>query len=118
MLFRTAVYVTDLGLGYDTSCKYGFPIIGRNGVDLADKYTPYPKTYLGVAIDGFPNFFHVYGPNSGVGAGSLLLIIERQAEYVVQAVLKIQRERLKSMEVKAKAIDDFDQYLEVRIFNI
>ncbi|KAF7784265.1 hypothetical protein Agabi119p4_430 [Agaricus bisporus var. burnettii] len=98
--------------GFDTSCKYGIPIIGRNGVDLADKYTPYPRTYLGVAVDGFPNFFHVFGPNSSVAAGSLLLVIERQAEYIVQAVLKIQRERLKSMEVKVEAIDDFYQYSE------
>lgn len=113
MLALPAIHLTVLRSGYDTSCKYGFPIIGRNNVDLADKYTPYPRTYLGVAVDGFPNFFHVFGPNSAVGAGSLLLVIERQAEYVVQAVLKIQRERLKSMEVKAEAIDDFDQYLEV-----
>ncbi|KAF9453877.1 FAD/NAD(P)-binding domain-containing protein [Macrolepiota fuliginosa MF-IS2] len=98
--------------GFDTSSRYGFPIVGRNGLDLADKYTPVPRTYLGIATDGFPNFFHVFGPNTGVGAGSLLLIIERQAEYAVQATLKLQRERLKSMEVKAEAVDDFDQYLE------
>lgn len=103
-------------LGFDTSCKYGFPIVGRNGADLADKYTPFPKTYLGITTDGFPNFFHVLGPNSAVGAGSLLLLIERQVEYIVQAILKMQRERLKSMEVKVEAVDDFDQYLEVRVW--
>ncbi len=57
----------------------------------------------------------MYGPNSSVGSGSLLLLIERQAEYAVQAILKMQRERLKSMEVKAEAVNDFDQYMEVWI---
>lgn len=101
--------------GFDTSCKYGFPIIGRNGLDLADKYTPHPKTYLGLAVEGFPNFFHAFGPNTGVGAGSLLLVIERQVDYIVQAVMKIQRERLKSMEVKKEAVDEFDEYLSVSV---
>ncbi|KAF5356247.1 hypothetical protein D9756_003714 [Leucocoprinus leucothites] len=97
--------------GYDTSGKSGFPIIGRNGLDLADKYTPHPVTYLGLTAEGFPNFFHVLGPNSGVGAGSLLVLIERQVDYIVKAILKMQRERLKSMEAKKEAVDDFDEYL-------
>lgn len=35
-------------------------------------------------------------------------------DYAVAATLKLQRERLKSMEVKKEAVDDFDEYLEVR----
>lgn len=34
-------------------------------------------------------------------------------DYAVQATLKLQRERLKSMEAKQEAVDDFDEYLEV-----
>jgi hypothetical protein len=41
--------------------------------------------------------------------------MERQVDYAVEATLKLQRERLKSMEVKAEAVDDFDEYLEVRV---
>lgn len=40
-------------------------------------------------------------------------MIEKQVEYAVTATLKLQRERLKSMEVKKEAVDDFDEYLEV-----
>lgn len=35
-------------------------------------------------------------------------------DYAVAATLKLQRERLKSMEVQKEAVDDFDEYLEVR----
>ena len=41
--------------------------------------------------------------------------MERQVDYAVEATLKLQRERLKSMEVKAAAVDDFDEYLDVRL---
>jgi len=66
-----------------------------------------------MTFDGFPNWFQSYGPNAGVGAGSLLILIERQVDYAVAATLKLQRERLKSIEVKPEAVQDFDEYLEV-----
>ncbi|KAL1738546.1 hypothetical protein HDZ31DRAFT_69882, partial [Schizophyllum fasciatum] len=99
--------------GYDTSFQLGFPFLGKGGVDLKDKYTPHPRTYLAVAVDGFPNWFQSFGPNSGGGSGSLTATIEAQIRYAVQATSKLQRERLKSLEVKKEAVDDFDEYLEV-----
>ncbi|TRM61604.1 hypothetical protein BD626DRAFT_501587 [Schizophyllum amplum] len=98
--------------GYDTSFQLGFPFIGRGGVELKDKYTPHPKTYLSIAVDGFPNWFQSFGPNSAMGSGSLLAVIEKQVEYAVKATAKLQRERLKSMAVKKEAAEDFDEYLE------
>jgi len=98
--------------GFDNSFQYEFPIIGRNGVDIRDKFNPYPRTYMSVTVDGFPNWFLSCGPNSAVGAGSLLILMERQIGYAVQATVKLQRERLKCMDVKKEAVDDFDEYLD------
>ena len=53
------------------------------------------------------------GPNSGIGSGSLLVMLERQIEYAIAAVKKLQREGLKSIEPKKQAVKDFDEYLEV-----
>ncbi|KAF5374223.1 hypothetical protein D9758_004660 [Tetrapyrgos nigripes] len=97
--------------GFDISWKLPFPFIGRGGITINEKHHPHPRTYLSVAVDGFPNWFCLLGPNS-VGAGSLLIVMERQVDYAVQVVLKLQRERMKSIEVKKEAIDDFDEYLE------
>lgn len=82
-------------------------------MDLNAHHTPHPRTYLSIAVDGFPNYFQCLGPNAGVGAGSLLLVLERQVDYAVAATAKLQRERLKSMEVKKQAVDDFDEFLMV-----
>ena len=65
-------------------------------------------------MDGFPNMFQALGPNSIVGAGNLLLLMERQVDYAVAATLKLQRERLKSIEVRGEAVDDFEKYIDVR----
>ncbi|EMD35981.1 hypothetical protein CERSUDRAFT_96205 [Gelatoporia subvermispora B] len=98
--------------GYDTSCQFEFPMIGRGGVLLQDKWRPHPETYLTICVDGFPNWFFSLGPNGCVGSGSLLIIMERQVAYAVQAAQKLQRERLKSIEAAPAAVRDFDQYLE------
>ena len=101
-------------VGYDTSFQLPFDIIGRNGVNLNEKWNPHPVHYLSVCVEGFPNMFMSLGPNSGVGSGSLLALIEFEVLYACQAVAKMQRERLKSIEIKPEAQRDFDQYLEVR----
>jgi len=98
--------------GYDTSFILPFPIIGRGGQTIQTRWSPHPETYLAVCVDGFPNWFFALGPNSGVGSGSLLVLIEHQVDYAVQAALKMQRERIRSIEVKREAVRDFDDYVE------
>jgi cation diffusion facilitator CzcD-associated flavoprotein CzcO len=99
--------------GFNTSFKLPFPIIGLSGRTLNEKYDPHPKTYISIAVDEFPNFFQALGPNAGVGAGSLLIIMEKQVDYAVQCTLKLQRERLKCMHPKREAVDAFDAYIDV-----
>ena len=96
------------------SWQLPFSIVGRSGVKLNDKWKEYPVSYLSIATDGFPNMFMYLGPNSVIGAGTLLPIMEYAVMYAVQATAKIQRERLESMEVKSKAVNDFDKYIQVR----
>jgi len=98
--------------GFDTTSRPKHPIIGRNGVNLQDRWSHHPVTYLTMAVDGFPNWFYAFGPNSGVGSGSLLVLMEREVDYIIKIISKLQRERIKSIEVKKEAVDDFDAYLE------
>lgn len=105
--------VYALLLGYDVSYQYPFSVIGRNEQTLNSRFSPHPETYLTLCTNGFPNWFMSLGPNSGIGSGSLLVIMERQVDYAIAAVRKLQREHLKSIEPKREAVKDFDEYLEV-----
>ncbi len=44
-----------------------------------------------------------------------MVVLERQIKYVVEVVKKMERERLKSVEVKEEALNDFEEYLEVSV---
>jgi len=64
-------------------------ICGRDGVDLADAWTPRPNAYLSVAVPGFPNFFMINGPNGPVGNFSLIEVAEIQCAYIQQLIEQI-----------------------------
>ena len=39
-----------------------------------------------MTVAGFPNFFMLYGPNTNLGHNSILLMLECQFAYVLQAM--------------------------------
>ena len=46
--------------------------------------------------------------------GLIIPAIEKQVDYTVKVIEKMQRERIKTIVAKEKAVDDFDKYLDVR----
>ena len=98
--------------GFDTSFQGRFPIYGRGGVNLQDRYKMRPETYLSVAVDQFPNFFQSLGPNSGVGNGSLLVIMEAVCVYMGQVLEKLATGNVKTIEPKRKPVENFTNYCD------
>jgi len=54
---ETAVDVLICATGFDTTFKPRFPLIGRNGKELAKEWVNEPRSYLGLAAHGYPNYF-------------------------------------------------------------
>jgi cation diffusion facilitator CzcD-associated flavoprotein CzcO len=98
--------------GFDTSASSGFPIFGRDGMNLRHKYSDYPRTYLGLCTDGFPNFFQSLGPNSFQGAGSLLVMIESIHTYIAQVLERLSTGNVKTVEPKRGPVDNFTAYCD------
>ena len=71
--------------GFDTSYTPRIPIIGRNGSNVQDLWKDVPQHYLSMAIGpDHPNYFVINGPNSSLGSGSLLVLFERETDYIVK----------------------------------
>ncbi|KAF2015673.1 FAD/NAD(P)-binding domain-containing protein [Aaosphaeria arxii CBS 175.79] len=98
--------------GFDTSVSSGFPIYGRDGLNLRSKYTTHPRTYLGLCTDGFPNFFQSLGPNSFQGAGSLLIIIEAIHHYIGQVLQRLAIGNLRTVEPKRGPVNNFTKFCD------
>ena len=61
-------------------------VTGRDGVKLADQWREGVEAFLGTTIAGFPNFFVLAGPNTGLGHSSMVYMIESQLAYVLDAL--------------------------------
>lgn len=107
--------------GFKTDAPPTFEVVGKGGMTLGQRWNPYMESYLSVAVDGFPNFLMVGGPNCGVGVGSLTIVLESLGDYVVKVVRKMQKEDYASIEPKAQRVADFsamvDEYFKRTVFS-
>ncbi|KAF2401249.1 FAD/NAD(P)-binding domain-containing protein [Trichodelitschia bisporula] len=98
--------VIILANGFDIS-KWLHPMAvkGRGGVDLVDQMHARggPQAYQGTAMDGFPNFFLIFGPNTATGHSSVILATENMANYALKFVKKVIRGEASTVEVKRSA---------------
>jgi cation diffusion facilitator CzcD-associated flavoprotein CzcO len=87
-------------------------IRGRDGRVLADEWRNGPEAFRGVAVSGFPNYFLIMGPNTGVGHNSILFMIECQVRYIRQCLAWLESGRTDTVEVRPEVQDAFNRRLE------
>ena len=62
------------------------PVRGLGRRQLADEWEDGAHAYLGTMVAGFPNCYLLYGPNTNLGHNSILFMVERQVNLVLQAL--------------------------------
>jgi cation diffusion facilitator CzcD-associated flavoprotein CzcO len=107
---RYEVDVIIFATGFDaiTGPAEGVDIRGRGNQLLSDAWKPHPKTYIGLAVEGFPNFFTVAGPLGPFANGPTM--VEQQVEFVTAAIDHMRRNGLVSMNPNADAVDEWVQH--------
>jgi len=90
-------------------------ITGRDGVSIHQAWRERISAFLGVTVSGFPNFFILLGPNTGLGHNSVVLMIETQVRYVMQCLQVMRRRGSDVMEVKPATQQRFVEELKQRL---
>ncbi|WP_179402052.1 flavin-containing monooxygenase [Burkholderia guangdongensis] len=89
------------GTGFQVADPYPRgAIVGRGGLDIVDAWRDGAHAYLGTSLPGYPNFFMIVGPNTGLGHNSMVFMIESQVEYILGALKSMRRERADAIEVR------------------
>lgn len=89
-------------------------IRGLGGQDLRASWKHGAEAYLGMAVSGFPNFFMLYGPNTNVGSGSIIYMLERQQRYIVQMLQAQQSQGWRYADLRAEAHAAYSQEMQQR----
>ncbi|QIS15533.1 flavin-containing monooxygenase [Nocardia arthritidis] len=90
-------------------------IRGLDALDLHERWSGGARAYHGIAVPGFPNMFLVYGPNTSLGAGSIVFMHERQARYIRQLIEHLAAHRDSALEVRADVERRYDDEIQRRL---
>ncbi len=77
-----------LATGFDamTGALLRIDIRGAAGLRLGEKWAAGPRTYLGLAVAGFPNLFTITGPGSPSVLSNMLPSIEQHVEWIADCI--------------------------------
>jgi cation diffusion facilitator CzcD-associated flavoprotein CzcO len=107
LIYGTGFRVTEL--------LRGTRIVGRGGVEIHDAWKERVSAFLGITVAGFPNFFILLGPNTGLGHNSVVLMIEAQVRYVMSCLRMMRRRGLAVMEVRTASQEQFVERVRRRL---
>ncbi|KAF5010943.1 hypothetical protein FDECE_2906 [Fusarium decemcellulare] len=106
--------VAVLGTGFKVSqyfwpCKY----VGRDGVTLEHLWSKDgPRSYLGLVMPGFPNFFSFYGPNHQPRSGGFYSWGEIWSRYTATALIHLIENGKKSIDCRKEVFEEYNARLD------
>ncbi|MET0188095.1 MAG: NAD(P)/FAD-dependent oxidoreductase [Pseudonocardia sediminis] len=106
------VIVFATGFDAMTGALNAIDIRGRDGLPLTNKWSEGPRTYLGLAVAGFPNLFVITGPGSPSVLSNMVVSIEQHVDWVTDAVLSVRGRGLSTIEADARAEDEWVAHVE------
>jgi cyclohexanone monooxygenase len=102
-VYPVDVIVSALGFDAMTGALLRMDIRGRNGMTLKDAWAEGPKTYLGLAVAGFPNLFTVTGPGSPSVLTNVLTACEQHVDWIMDAISHVRSTNAATLEATPRA---------------
>ena len=108
--FDAIVFAT----GFDamTGALTAIDIRGRGGIALREKWAEGPRSYLGVAVAGFPNLFTITGPSSPSVLSNMIVSIEQHVDWITDCIAHLRERGVAAIEATAEAEDGWVAHVE------
>lgn len=92
-------------------------VTGADGMRLHDVWRERggAEAFKGLAMPGFPNMFMLYGPNTNLGHNSIIYMLERQADYVLEALRYVRTHGARWLDVRPEAHREYNTELQDRL---
>jgi cyclohexanone monooxygenase len=87
-------------------------IRGRGGRSLRDEWREGPRTYLGVAVPGFPNLFTITGPGSPSVLSNMPVSIEQHVEWIGDCLAWARGRGAEVIEATEQAAADWTDHVQ------
>ncbi|HWD07438.1 MAG TPA: NAD(P)/FAD-dependent oxidoreductase [Amycolatopsis sp.] len=103
------VDILVLATGFDavTGSVLNLNVTTSSGRSLAKDWAGGPRTYLGIASEGYPNFFMVAGPQSPGILSNFVVSIEQHVDWLDRLLTYAEDHGIDRIEVERAAQDDW-----------
>ena len=102
--------------GFDTQdFLQSIDITGTRGQKLATQWADGAHAYLGMYVPNFPNLFVAYGPNTNLGGGSIIFMLEAQARHMRQTLDRLEAGSYTTVEVTEEAELAYDREISEKL---
>ncbi|MBK8255221.1 MAG: NAD(P)/FAD-dependent oxidoreductase [Polyangiaceae bacterium] len=114
-----AVDAVIFGTGFDVHDYLGhLNVKGLGGADLGELWAREgAQAHMGTEINGFPNFYLLVGPNTGLGHNSMIYMIEAQVNHVLQCLLHVADRPNSLLNVRSDVQRSYNDELQARLRN-
>ncbi|MDJ1370923.1 flavin-containing monooxygenase [Gulosibacter molinativorax] len=107
------IYATGF---YSQSFQGDLEIVGRDGVTLAQRWgTEDAEAFVGTSVDGFPNMFLIYGPNTNLNHNSNIAMFEIQQDHVIDMLRQTSELEGVSVEIRRDRLASFNEALQAEM---
>lgn len=89
-------------------------IVGRGGLTLREKWAAGPRSFLGIAVSGFPNMFVIVGPGSPSLLSNVLLSTEEQIDWLSELFAYCRAQGIREVEASAEAEQKWVEHVNER----
>ena len=87
-------------------------VVNADNLSLRQAWSDKVVAHRTINVAGFPNFFMLLGPNSGLGHNSIILMIEAQVRYIIKTLKEMQSKRLTQIVAKQSQQDAFSNRIQ------
>ncbi len=110
-VFEVDTLVLATGFDAMTGALLRIDIQGSKGEKLADKWHAGPRSYLGLAVAGFPNLFTITGPGSPSVLSNMLVSIEQHVDWIMDCIGHMKSNNLTVFEAEQYAEDQWVEHV-------
>ncbi|TFD85183.1 flavin-containing monooxygenase [Cryobacterium serini] len=105
--------VIIFGTGFSSQAFQGdLQVIGASGEDLKERWADGAEAHLGMSVDGFPNMFMIYGPNTNLNHNSIITMLEIQQAYILKILVHLLTAPQASVEVRGRVLTSYNASLQ------
>ena len=105
------VFATGFRVGVPCYEAGGFRVVGRDGIDLSNRWADGVRTLHGIHVHGFPNLFIVGSRTHAALSPNFTHFVDEQSDHIAQIVARCLDEHIRTVEVLEAAEDMWAQMM-------